>query len=102
MSEITLFIFASIGLTHIIVDGKIFEPLRNFVKKYCPQKFYDLITCPQCLGLYMGFICGWLCFTQIDLYQIAACGFASSFLASFAGIVMNYLEAQSVMEIEES
>lgn len=99
--QIILFIFACIGATHIIVDGQIFEPIRNLAKKYLPNKMYYMFECYQCAGVYAGWLCGALVFTDVSIWQILACGFAGSFLANFAAMTMNYLEAQTIINIEK-
>ena len=72
----TLFAFATIGLTLIIVHGTIFENLRSFVaaeakriqrhreKKDLPARFSffvtldKILTCTQCAGFWSGLFCG--------------------------------------------
>ena len=74
MTDFLLFIFASIGMTKIIVDGKIAQPFRKWVRDENPKfkvpKFIsqfikieeivllDIITCEQCCGFWSGLICG--------------------------------------------
>ena len=53
------------------------------------------MTCHQCCGTWVGFIVAWIVFEDITWGQIFIGGCAGSFLANFAAIYMNYLDAQS-------
>lgn len=73
-----LFCFASVGMTAIIVDGKLFAPFRDWLIGYSTflkekrekyrQKpsftfvefFEGIVTCYQCCGFWCGLICGLL------------------------------------------
>ncbi len=86
-----LFCFATIGMTNIIVDSNIFEPIRNWFKDIAPEKIYDLITCHQCCGTWCGFLCGAILLTS-NIWVILCCGCAGSFLAS-----LNYLITELII-----
>jgi|GEM_PF-1900660 len=74
-----LFCMGSIGLTAILVDGKIFLPLRLWLEQKAsdaeerretlaaknrqlsrtwPEFFREIITCYQCCGFWSGLFCG--------------------------------------------
>jgi hypothetical protein len=58
--ELLLFILAGFGVTTIITKGDIFEPLRNWLDNG-EESIYDnffgiLITCPLCVGFWVGVI----------------------------------------------
>ena len=71
-----LFAIASVGLTAILVDGKILAPLRNRLFEHNRQlrekrerlnlkprftfsEFFEgILTCYQCCGFWSGLICG--------------------------------------------
>ncbi|MGL4944044.1 MAG: hypothetical protein ACRC46_12735 [Thermoguttaceae bacterium] len=63
---VTLLIFvwlASVGLTAILVDGKVFLPLRQFLisrRDWCPVSRFlaNILTCYQCCGFWSGIVCG--------------------------------------------
>jgi len=78
MFTFLLFAAASVGLTAILVDGKIFLPLRNrlsaqtrFLREkrerlnlkptFAFSEFFEgILTCYQCCGFWSGLICGLL------------------------------------------
>jgi hypothetical protein len=90
--EVILFIVSSIGLTHILIDGSIFEPLRNFVIKYLPKYISSGFTCYMCLGFWMSMVCAWLVFDDINIKQILACGFAGSFLSMLGAVIITWFQ----------
>ena len=89
--EFLLFALATIGLTLIIVDCSIFEPVRCFLEKRLHEKIYDVFECYQCMGTWCGFICGALAF-GLSPTVIILSGFAGSFLAMFTGMVLDRLD----------
>lgn len=122
--EVVLYIIAVIGLTHILVDSKIMQPIREwFQEPYWPplggffkqlflhpitwftdyviKQIGSIIGCYQCCGFWAGLVTGWLVFTDAHWCQILASGFAGSFLANAAAIYMNYLEAQTIVRLQE-
>ena len=92
MVAFLLFALATIGLTFIIVDGSIFEPVRRILEKRLPEKVYDVFECYQCMGTWCGFICGAMVFGLNPTFIVLS-GFAGSFLAMFAGAVLDRLDA---------
>jgi hypothetical protein len=101
------FCLASVGLTAIIVDGKIFQPVRNGLNAFFitseekkNQGTYstlrvpidmirNIMTCYQCCGFWCGLICSPIMVyslgfvpEQVEFYvAILACGFVGSFLS---------------------
>lgn len=96
-----LFILACIGLTHILVDSRLFEPVRNWIIEKKFEFLANILSCYQCCGVYSGFFLALICdplggyaewgwfgyFTQAFLW-----GFASSYLSMLAAALMNYLD----------
>jgi len=97
--EIFLFILGVVGMTHIIVDATIFQWLRDWMDAKLPEKVSKLIHCYQCTGFWCGLFCGWAAFTNISLQQIFLAGCAGSLLSNFMAIYMNYLEAQTIINL---
>lgn len=122
--EILLFIFGVIGLTHIIVDSAIMQPIRDWFKKpYVPwflmwkdgwgdllspwtflrKRLFDPIghmtTCYQCSGFWAGLAVGWMVWSQAGFWHVLASGFAGSFLSNAAAILFNYFEAQTIVHL---
>ena len=101
MEKIFIFVTAVIGLTHIIVDpATIFQPVRNLIDKYGPEWFKKLVSCYQCCGTWVGFLCGYVLINQ-DPFVVFMCGMSGSFLSTWAATYLNYLEAQSIVNINE-
>jgi hypothetical protein len=97
--EIILFIFGSVGLTHIVVDSSLMLPIRELFDKYLPEKVAKLIHCYQCSGFWCGLFCCWAAFPGATWWQILVGGFAASVLANFMAIFMNYLEASTFINM---
>lgn len=53
-SELIIFLLASVGATAIIASSKMFRPIREFFVRY--DNIYDVITCYQCIGFWIGFV----------------------------------------------
>jgi len=50
-------VFSTIGIVFIITQSSgFFEKIRNFSKKKSPKFFGKLLSCPLCLGTYMGML----------------------------------------------
>lgn len=101
LPNLLLFVLSVIGFTHIIVDpATIARPFRNFVEKYCYSWLNKLFSCYQCCGTWIGFICGFALISR-KIEVVFMCGMAGSFIATWAATYLNYLEAQSIMNIQE-
>lgn len=96
MASLVLFIFASIGLTFIIVEGKILDEPRKWLKTKLSPKVYYLFECYQCSGVWCGGFCGYILLGH-SWQIILASAFAGSFLAYAAAYVLTYLEANSTI-----
>lgn len=101
MTNLILFVLSVVGLTNIIVDpASIAKPLRDLIDKRGPKWLNKLVSCYQCTGTWAGFLCGYMIISQ-DPPVIFMCGMAGSFLATFSAVYMNYLEAQSIVGVEQ-
>lgn len=101
LEKIFLFVTAVIGFTHIIVDpATIMQPFRNFIDKYANDWLRKLFSCYQCCGTWIGFICGYILISQNPLI-VFLCGMSGSFLATWGATYLNYLEAQSIVNLED-
>lgn len=99
--KIFIFVTAVIGLTHIIVDpATIIQPFRNLIDKFGPEWLKKLFSCYQCCGTWIGFLCGYILISN-DPFLIFMCGMSGSFLSTWAATYLNYLEAQSIVNINE-
>mgnify|MGYP006301607473 CR=1 FL=1 len=100
--DLLLFVVSTIGMCHIIVDGSILQGLRDFIKsltaKFHMAKVGGVVDCYLCAGTWCGFFMGWVWLTN-DPFQIFACGCAGGFLSNFAAVILNYLEAATVVNM---
>lgn len=102
VSELLLFCLAVIGLVHIIIDGSIFQSLRDLGDKILPAKITELYKCYQCCGFWCGAFIGLFMFGvyhawPITVFLTFVCGWAGSFISTSGTIFMNVLEAKMVM-----
>ena len=88
MIEFILFCLASVGMTSIITQGRIFLPFRQFIGRRADkiherreqvgkvprwtfvEWFNDLINCAQCTGFWCGLFCGLFLVTS-DRFMLA-------------------------------
>ena len=51
------------GMTNIIVNGSIFEPIRNWLGGHADNffiaKLFQLVSCMMCSGFWVGALVGW-------------------------------------------
>lgn len=101
MVNLILFALSVVGFTHILVDpAAIARPFRNFIKDRCPSWLDKLFSCYQCCGTWVGFLCGYVFITS-DPAKVFLCGMAGSFISTWAATYLNYLEAQSIVDLKD-
>lgn len=99
MEYLLFFALCTIGMTHIIVDGSILSGFREWWKKTTGPKLGGLVDCYLCCGTWCGFLMA-LIWVSYNPFKVAALGFAGGFLANFAAVVLNYLEAQTMVSLD--
>jgi hypothetical protein len=87
--NLVLFILAVIGLTHIVVDAEISEPVHRWMEPRCPL-LARIMDCYQCAGFWCGLALGPVVSWNPLLWLV--CGFAGSFLAQLGWLVLDSLE----------
>lgn len=100
MINLVLFLLGVVGLTMILVDSSIMAPIRDLLQKILPEKIYKVFQCYQCMGFWSGIIGGVI---LIDLHPLIVfmCGCAGSAASSFWATYLNYLEAQSFINLDD-
>lgn len=99
VANFLLFALGSIGMCHIIVDGKIFEWFRELLFKIMPNYLCELFRCYQCMGFWSGLFCGYFILGyNVHPWWMAVtvtfiCGCAGSALSAWAATYLNLLEA---------
>lgn len=99
-----MFVIATIGMTHIIIDGSILQGFREWVKSFTERIGWlglgGIVDCYLCCGTWCGFLMG-LIWISYNPFKVFACGVAGGFLANFAAVVLNYLEAQTIVHLDQ-
>jgi hypothetical protein len=67
--EIIFFLLIGWSITSILVNGSIFDPLRNYLTVKAPF-FSKLLTCMQCSGFWVGVILGSLAVTKTIVHPL--------------------------------
>jgi hypothetical protein len=128
MVNLILFLLASIGLSHILVESTVAEPIRQWFKGRAPQndengvslppnskwqwlcgKISYVLGCYQCSGAWTGWLMALLLLTQwtnvgtmhnllINMAIVIPAGFAASIASNFAAILLTYLEANAMVK----
>lgn len=97
-----LFIISTIGMTHIIVDGTIMGWFRDLVKNVANRikrpVLGGVVDCYLCCGAWCGFLMGFVWISSNPL-QIFGCGCAGGFLAHFAAVLLNWMEAATIVNL---
>ena len=103
--DFVLFSLASIGMSHIIVDGSIFEGFRSKIKdlseKYKVKHLGTIFECYMCSGTWCGFLMGYIWISN-DFLKIFACGCAGGFISNLAAIFINYLESLTIVNLPDT
>jgi hypothetical protein len=88
---IWLFFLAVIGMTHILIDSEIMEPVDTWARQHLPPKLYHgLFECYQCAGFWCGVLLSPL--VSLNPFVMFACGCAGSFLADYSESAFKHLE----------
>lgn len=101
MEHFLLFVFAAIGFTLLVVDSYILQDFRNFLKTKLNSKIYKVFECYQCMGFWTGIISGAI-IISLNPFIIFLCGCAGSFLSMLGGSFLTYLEAITVVSLEDN
>lgn len=100
-----MYILSTIGMTHIVVDASITEKFRELFKslmlKIKLPWLGSVVDCYLCAGVWCGFFMGYVWLTD-DPKEIFACGCAGGFLANFAAILIDWLQASTIVNLPES
>ncbi|WP_242084285.1 hypothetical protein [Aestuariivivens sediminis] len=81
--EFIISILTVYGMSAIVTQGKIFEPLRDFTEKHSPNFWKYLTSCMQCLPFWVGILVSLLTQEPIMVNQ--------EHLPNFINILFTYL-----------
>ena len=85
-----MFGLASVGMTMIIVYGKIFKSLRQKIDNLKVETITDLIHCPMCMGFWSGVLLSWL--IPLPLPYL----WASPFISGCISSVLSWITASLI------
>lgn len=104
--NLILFGLATIGLSNILVHGKILDVIKFFGKSIrqwltTPSFMSELLSCYECTGFWSGLIIGSLFFDPSRWYEIFLYGFAGSVLSQFYSEVIYLLRSKTDFVLNE-
>lgn len=101
MLTIILFIFGTIGLTNIVVHGKILDTIgiRPWLKSNLKKEVFDLFECYECAGWWSGLLMGTILTT--NPFYLLACAFSGSVLSQFYTDIVNYLRSKTEFVVSD-
>ncbi len=88
--NLILFSLGVVGMTHIIVDSQIIEPVYEWIRPRLPVVAH-MMDCYQCAGFWCGIALG-LALLSYRPCIVFAAGCAGSFLAQLGWLVLDALE----------
>lgn len=95
-----------VGMTVIIVEGEIFVPIKNVLKKVLPEFVMKMMNCHQCCGFWSGLLISILFFVPDfsswfsgvqSVGKNFATGCAVSLLSYFWAYLVTFIEANTVI-----
>lgn len=107
ISSLLLFVFAVVGMTHIIVDSDmpIVQWLRDNGKKILSKipggNWAKILDCYMCCGTWVGFLCGFFLISH-NPWIIFLCGCAGGFIAQLGVGYLDYLQAQTLVGLQDA
>jgi hypothetical protein len=99
MVTLILFLLASLGLTNILVHGKILDDdhlgWRSWLKRQLDKFWYsDVLDCYECTGFFAGMITG-LCLVSYNPVYFVLCGFAAAGLMHAYVAIVEFLQSKT-------
>jgi|688.fasta_scaffold73309_4 ammonia channel protein AmtB len=107
LGMVLLMLLGGVGMCAIIVEGEIFVPVKNFLKKFMPEFFMKMLNCHQCCGFWSGlllslfFIHPWHETSVLNNFYNFGLNFASacavSLLSVFWATIMVFIESKTTI-----
>jgi ammonia channel protein AmtB len=107
LASFLLMLLGSVGMTVIIVEGAIFVPVKEFLKKIIPEYVMKVLDCHQCCGFWSGLFLSLFFLTPewrgdimsllLQLGLNFANGCATSLLAVFWATIMVFIESKTTL-----
>jgi hypothetical protein len=100
--ELILFAIATIGLTNILVSGKIFDDEHLGTRKWAKRQlgsYSDLLDCHECTGFWSGLLMGFLLFSFWNPCVLIPCAFAGAALCNFYSSIQLLIDSKIDFEV---
>jgi len=100
------FLFATIGLSHIIVHGSILQPVKQWLSDNKYNKILEMSNCYQCSGFWAGLFVslimfilgqGWFYLLGSVLY-----GWVGSFASDATGTILDWIKMLPAVKLEDT
>jgi hypothetical protein len=69
MSSLLLMLLGGVGMTVIIVEGAIFVPIKEQLKKFMPALVMKMLDCHQCCGFWSGLLLSFFFMNPFETYM---------------------------------
>lgn len=106
MTSVSLiwFAIATIGLTNILVHGKILDVigLRPWLKEHMNSEWFQVFECYECSGFWAGLICGLFFLSSRYWFMWPMCGFAGSVIAQTYTDCIDLIRSKIGFEINDT
>jgi len=104
MTELLWFALATIGLTNIMVHGKILDVigLRPWLREHMRPDYFQVFECYECSGFWAGLICGLFFLSPYHWWLLPICGFAGSAIAQTYTDVLYWLRSKTEFEVSDA
>lgn len=105
MLNFVMFLLATIGLTNILVHGKVLDEIKLFgstLREYMyTWKFTEaLFSCYECTGFWAGIVCSFIFFSP-TWYFVLACGFIGSVVCQTYTDLIYWLRSLIKFELQD-
>ena len=105
MIMLLLFVISTIGMSNILVHGKILDDdhlgLRSWLKRKL-GKYKDVFDCYECTGFWCGFFMGSLLISFWNPFVLIPCAFAGSGIMHAYIILTDFLQSKTDFVIDDS
>lgn len=105
MMNFFIFLLACVGMTNVLVHGKILDVIKIFGKSLrgwltTPKFLAEMLGCYECAGFWVGIILGSI-YSNSFSWDILFYGFASSLVSQFYSEIIYLIRSKTDFELNE-
>jgi len=105
MMNFFIFLLACIGMTNILVHGKILDVIKVFGKSLrswltTPKFLAEMLNCYECAGFWVGIFLGLIYFKTFD-WNVLIYGFATSLVSQFYSEIIYLIRSKTDFVLNE-